>query len=187
MAVQNLAVHCLVGASFIDRSVKTTLLGLRKAGYFNPSSVAITGVRSFTKPITFLTLDLEDRSRNVRTTQKVTISPLSQANVQTKCPSCGLCFVGNTPRLTTENLALIANGIKGIIPHRPFNFLLSSFSLCWVHLSKNTDIGHAFEALERFRTVNASEIHSLRAKNGEELPKNLTVLRRTFTKHPTRI
>lgn len=136
--------------------------------FYHSSSVSITGQRSLTKPKTSLTLELEDRSREIRTKRKVTIPPISQTTVQAQCPTGGLCFFQNTLRLATKHLTLMANGIIDIFPHKPFNVLLSNFSPCSVHLSKNAVIGHALEVPERILTVQAPKPHLPQSKEGGE-------------------
>lgn len=49
----------------------------------------------------------------------------------------------------------MASEIMDILPHKPFNALLSSFSTCPVHPSENIFVGHGSEAMERILTVNA--------------------------------
>lgn len=94
--IQNLAVFCLLGTSFIDHHVKNILSGLWKVVFHHSPSLAITGQRSLPKPKTSLTFELEDRSEKIRTKRRVTTLPMSQAKVQAQCPTGGLRSVQKT-------------------------------------------------------------------------------------------
>lgn len=61
----------------------------------------------------------------------------------------------------------MASGIVDIFPHTPVTVLLSSFSPCLVHLSKNIAIQNALESPERIFTMEAPKPHLLQSKEGE--------------------
>lgn len=105
--VWDLAVDCIFGTSFIDHHVKAIILELRNVVFYHLPSVAITCQRSFAKPEISLTFESEDQSRKLRTTRKVTIPPVSQANLQARVPNSALCSVQNIQRLATKHLTLV--------------------------------------------------------------------------------
>lgn len=75
VVVQNLAVERLLSTPFINHHVKRTLLGLQKA-LFHHFSVTVIGQRSFSNPKICLPLELENKSRKVRTSRRTAIPPL---------------------------------------------------------------------------------------------------------------
>lgn len=138
--VLNLAVDCLLGTSLIERNVKAILPGLRKIVLFHSSSVAVSVQCSRTKPKTSITLEFEDRFREIRITQEFITTPMFQAKLQAQHPTEGRCFVQNLSRLASKHLTLLANGIMYIFVRKAFTVLLSSFSTCPAHHSKKQPI-----------------------------------------------
>lgn len=85
LLVQNLAVKCPAGASFIGRHVFCILPRLWKLVLYHSSSVSATGQRYPNRLETSLSLKFRDRFPKIRTTQKLATSPTSQARVPAKC------------------------------------------------------------------------------------------------------
>lgn len=164
LAVQNLAVHCLLRLAFINQHVKAILLGLRKAVLHRSPSVAITGQRSFGKLRTPLSFAFQNPSRKVRKKRGKPVPPMSQANLQAQCPPGSLYSVQKAPKPATKHLVLVANEITDIVRYKPFNVLLPNFSPYSVHLSKNTVTGYVLEAPARILTVNSLEPHPFQSK-----------------------
>lgn len=158
-AVQNTSMDCLLETSVISHRVKATPPRLQKLMFYHSLSVNVPSQRFLTALKTSLTLQMEYQFRNMRTTQEVTIPPLSQAVLQAQCPTRGLFSVQHTSRLATKHLMLMANYNVDIFPNKPFTVLLSSVSLCSLCLSKKAVAGHALTALERSLTVNALKKH----------------------------
>lgn len=168
LVVQIRAVDSLPGASFTYHHVKALLPELQKGAFYHPLSVAIIGQRSRTEPKTSLTVELEDQSREIRTTRKITNRPVSQTKVQEHRPTEIPCSLHSSPRPKTKHLALMTNMITEIFPGNCFNVLLSNLFPCPAHLSKRTITGHALQALERSLTSHAPKPHLLQFKKKGE-------------------
>lgn len=131
---------------------------------YHTASAAITGQRFLTMPKTFLTLDLEDQSRKIRTIQKFAIWRMPQTKVQAQFQNEKLCSIQNTLRHATRPLARMAGGTMNTFRQKPCTALLSNFFPILDYLSKKTDIRDALEARERISTVDALKPHLSQSK-----------------------
>lgn len=93
LVVQNLAVDCSLGTSFINHHVKAVVPGLLQAVFQHFLSVAITGRRSLNKPHKIIAIEFEERSQKNRTTRKITVVPTSYANFQAQRLFAELCSI----------------------------------------------------------------------------------------------
>lgn len=173
LVVLSLALDSLLGTSFIDHHVRAMLPGIWKVGFYHFLSVAITVHRFSTTPKTILTLQLDDQSQRAWTTRRVAIPSTSQEKLQAHSPIRGLCFVQKAGGLAIKHDTLIPSGIKDTFPQILSDVLLSVFSLCPFHISKNTVVGHGLKATERSFTVEAFKPHLLQSKELGGTAENL--------------
>lgn len=98
LVAQILAVSSLIGTPFIVQRLEPIPLRLWQVLFYQSVSVGSTSHRSLTRPKTSFTLKYKtDLKKKFRTTQKVTILPVSQADVQASIPAGELCLVQHRP------------------------------------------------------------------------------------------
>lgn len=136
---------CLLETLFIHHHVNTNLHGLLRVVFYLSPFVSVTAQRVLSKPKTPLTIALEYQSRKTRTARKVTIPPMSRADVQKQCPTGGICSNQNPSRLAAEHYTSMVNGLMDIFPHKPFHVVLSNFFPLPVHLSRTSSPGTLLE------------------------------------------
>lgn len=126
MVVGSLAVDCVLGTTFIDQQIRAIFPSDRKVVFHHGPPVTIVGrtlpkTEQRLKPsMSSQALPFEPRSRKIHLSSQVTITPKSHVYARVQCPTGGLCFVQNHPKLLLKHMVLIANGIMDIRPHRPF-------------------------------------------------------------------
>lgn len=142
--VENLAVHVLLGISFIDGCIRGILLSERKVVPWLSQRLAIVSsiptISSLSVNMTTINVETspqqatahglldkeEEESFPCRIARLITVHALSHAAVPVTCQELGLMIVENQPDLAQQSLAMTTRGIMDILPGAPFYVLVAN-------------------------------------------------------------
>lgn len=144
----NMAVACILSTMLIDRFVMAIFPG-RKLIF--SLAVAIIGStaedfpRNADKTNRSTPSATATKSTKIHPAKPVGISPLSEAQFLVRSDQPGLRFPQNHPKMARKNISLMAIGVMGFVPGRPFRVLIRNFSDKAIRLHNSTvvDLGLA--------------------------------------------
>lgn len=145
--------------------------------YHSPS-LFITRQHFLTKPKTSITLELENRSQKNPENARNNYSASVPGKPASTMSSWEALF--KKPRRSARRL----NEILDIFQFKTFIVLLSSFSLCLLHLPDTTVTRHAFKFPERTLTSKTFEPYPLQPRKEKRTTRFSTVLKRKASKNP---
>ena len=154
----NLAVDCILGATFLGRHMKAILPLQRKVLFHHALSMELTRVtpsrheRKIASRGPSQQLPQEENpakrkraqiptnvpSRKFGVVEGVMIPLMTQAIVRVATPVGGRRFLQNHPKTAHNNVCLMAQGVMDTFPGEPFTVLVSRFGNRAVHVPKHT-------------------------------------------------